>query len=96
MIYVSFAFRTVRVINFDMVQRIYSKTNILSKTMPAVSAGETLTGVSRNDGYDVIRFFVKRKLILHIKFLDKPAIDHINIQLFSCKFYTYVTFNIVQ
>lgn len=40
MIYASSAFQTARAINIDTVQRIYSETNILSKTMPAVSVGE--------------------------------------------------------
>jgi len=53
---ISSAFQTAHAINIDMVQRIYSETNILSKTMPVVSVGETLMGVSWNRGYDVIRF----------------------------------------
>lgn len=58
MINESSAFQTARVINIDTVQRIYSETNILSKTMPVVSVGETLMGVSWNRGYDVICFII--------------------------------------
>lgn len=58
MINESSAFHTAHVINIDTVQRIYSETNILSKTMPVVSVSETLMGVSWNRGYDVIRFII--------------------------------------
>lgn len=54
----SSAFQTANAISIDTVQRIYSETNILSKTMPVVSVGETLMGVSWNRGYDVIRFII--------------------------------------
>lgn len=54
----SSAFQTARAINIDTVQRIYSETDILSKTMPVISVGETLMGVSRNRGYDVIHFII--------------------------------------
>jgi len=54
----SSAFQTARTISIDMVQRIYTETNILSKTMPVISVSETLMGVSWNRGYDVIRFII--------------------------------------
>lgn len=58
MINESSAFQTARAIIIDTVQRIYSETNILSKTMLVVSVGETFMGVSWNRGYDVIRFII--------------------------------------
>jgi hypothetical protein len=58
MINESFAFQTARAINIDTVQRIYSETNILSKTMPAISISETYMGMSWNRRYGAIRFII--------------------------------------